>query len=61
MNRFSSPRALVLRIGLVATLLILALVGLLVREDRARAGGQEVRFWVGSKRITVSDVTEPLS
>ncbi|MDP1616702.1 GDYXXLXY domain-containing protein [Phenylobacterium sp.] len=44
MNRFSSPRALVLRIGLVAALLILALIGLLVREDRARAGGQEVRL-----------------
>ena len=27
MNRFSSPRALVLRIGMVATLLILALAG----------------------------------
>lgn len=44
MSRFSSPRALVLRIGLVAALLILALVGLLVREDRARAAGQEVRL-----------------
>ncbi|MDP2215048.1 GDYXXLXY domain-containing protein [Phenylobacterium sp.] len=44
MNRLSSPRALALRIGLVAALLVLALVGLLVREDRARASGQEVRL-----------------
>jgi len=43
-SRVASPPALVLRIGLVAALLILALVGLLVREDRARAGGQEVRL-----------------
>lgn len=44
MTRLSSPRALALRIGLVALLLIVALVGLLVREDRARASGQEVRL-----------------
>jgi len=44
MNRLSTPRALALRIGAVAALLIVALVGLLVREDRARASGQEVRL-----------------
>ena len=44
MTRMSSPRALALRIGAVALLLIVALIGLLVREDRARAGGQEVRL-----------------
>lgn len=44
MNPLSSPRALALRIGVVAVLLIIALVGLLVREDRARASGQEVRL-----------------
>ena len=44
MNRLSGPLALVLRISLVAVLLIVALVGLLVREDRARADGQEVRL-----------------
>ena len=44
MSPLSSPRALALRIGAVALLLVLALVGLLVREDRARAAGQEVRL-----------------
>ncbi|MGQ3018424.1 GDYXXLXY domain-containing protein [Phenylobacterium sp.] len=44
MNRLSTPRALALRIGAVALLLMVALVGLLVREDRARADGEEVRL-----------------
>lgn len=44
MTRFSNPRTLALRIGIVAALLIVALIGLLVREDRARASGQEVRL-----------------
>ncbi|MDP3488625.1 MAG: GDYXXLXY domain-containing protein [Phenylobacterium sp.] len=44
MTQASGPKGLALRIGLVAALLVLALVGLLVREDRARASGQEVRL-----------------
>lgn len=44
MTALSSPKGLALRIALVAGLLILALVALLIREDRARATGQEVRL-----------------
>jgi hypothetical protein len=44
MRPFASPRALALRIGAVAVLLVLALIALLVRENAARASGQEVRL-----------------
>ena len=40
----STPRGLALRIGLVTLLLILALAGLLVREDQARRQGTEARL-----------------
>ncbi len=44
MKPFARPKALALRIGAAAALLVLALIALLVREDRARAAGQEVRL-----------------
>lgn len=44
MRPFASPKALAVRIGTMAVLLVLALIALLVRENAARASGQEVRL-----------------
>ena len=49
MTRMSSPRALALRIGAVALLLIVALIGLLVREGAPRNPGAR-DGWVGGRK-----------